>query len=130
MHAVFGNRNPVRLEVCSGHGDWLAARAAREEPPGRHQHVGGYFAGHTHRNRVRHFVGARNVPIVEVASTKEYPGAWAEYRIYEGGYVQIGWRASRPDALAWAERTRGLYAGLYREYALGSLADRCFTQPW
>ena len=97
---------------------------------GRHKHVGGYFAGHTHRNRVRRFSGARDVPIVEVASTKEYPGAWAEYRVYDGGYVQIGRRASAPDAMAWAERTRGLYSGLYRDYSLGSVTDRCFMQLW
>ncbi len=97
---------------------------------GRHSHVGGYFAGHTHRNRVRRFSGARNVPIVEVASTKEYPGAWAEYRVYDGGYLQIGRRASAPEAMAWAERTRGLYAGLYRDYSLGALSDRCFAHLW
>jgi tRNA (guanine-N(7)-)-methyltransferase len=25
---LFGNSNPVRLEVCSGHGDWLVSRAS------------------------------------------------------------------------------------------------------
>ncbi len=96
----------------------------------RHTNVGGYFAGHTHRNRVRRFPSARNIPIVEVASTKEYPGAYAEYRVYSGGYAQIGRRTAAPDAMRWAEATRGLYAGLYRDYALGSLTDRCFVERW
>ena len=94
----------------------------------RREAIAGYFAGHTHRNRVRRFPQARNVPIVEVACVKDYPGAWAEYRVYEGGYVQLARRIATPAALAWTEKTRQMFAGLYRDYALGSLADRCFTQ--
>ncbi len=93
----------------------------------RHDNIAGYFAGHTHRNRTRHFREARNVPIVEVACVKDYPGAWAEYRVYDGGYVQIGRRIAAADAMHWTEQTRRMYAGLYRDYALGSVADRCFT---
>ncbi len=96
----------------------------------RHEAIGGYFAGHTHRNRTRHFPAARNVPIVEVACVKDYPGAWAEYRVYDGGYVQIGRRIADAVAMHWTEQTRRMFAGLYREYALGSLADRCFTQSF
>lgn len=96
----------------------------------RHDRVAGYFAGHTHCNRVVRNPAVRNIPIVEVASTKEYPGAWAEYRIYEGGYLQIGRCTSGSDAMGWADRTRDLYAGLYRNFALGKLADRCFVETW
>jgi cell fate (sporulation/competence/biofilm development) regulator YlbF (YheA/YmcA/DUF963 family) len=28
---------------------------------------------------------------------------------------------------AWTEKTRGMFAGLYRDYALGKVDDRCFT---
>jgi Icc protein len=94
----------------------------------RRSAIAGYFAGHTHRNRVRRFASARNVPIVEVACVKDYPGAWARYDVYEGGYVQTVRRARRPDAMAWAEKTRQMFAGLYRDYALGAVEDRCFTQ--
>ena len=94
----------------------------------RRESIAGYFAGHTHRTRTRHFASARNVPIVEIACVKDYPGAWAEYRVYEGGYVQLTRRIDAPDALAWTEKTRGMFAGLYRDYALGSIADRCFTR--
>jgi 3',5'-cyclic AMP phosphodiesterase CpdA len=96
----------------------------------RHDNIAGYFAGHTHRNRTRHFASARAVPIVEIACVKDYPGGWAEYRVYDGGYVQIGRRISAPDAMHWTEQTRRMYAGLYRDYALGSLADRCFTRQF
>jgi Icc protein len=92
--------------------------------------IAGYFAGHTHRNRVRRFEAARHVPIVEVACVKDYPGAWAEYRIHEGGYTQLVRRISSPDAMAWTEKTRSMFAGLYRDYALGAQIDRSFTQLW
>jgi predicted phosphodiesterase len=97
---------------------------------GRRESIVGYFAGHTHRNRVRRFPQARDVPIGEVACVKDYPGAWAEYRLYEGGYVQVVHRIAAPDAMAWTEKTRQMFAGLYRDYALGSLADRCFTYTY
>lgn len=96
----------------------------------RCESIGGYFAGHTHRNRVRHFDAARRVPIVEIACVKDYPGAWAEYRVHEGGYTQLVRRISTPAAMAWTEQTRHMFAGLYRDYALGSQSDRCFTRSW
>jgi 3',5'-cyclic-AMP phosphodiesterase len=96
----------------------------------RCESIGGYFAGHTHRNRVRHFDAARRVPIVEIACVKDYPGAWAEYRVHEGGYTQLVRRISTPAAMAWTEQTRHMFAGLYRDYALGAQNDRCFTQLW
>ena len=87
----------------------------------------GYFAGHTHRNRVRRFSLTGEVPWVEVACVKDYPGSWAEYRVHEGGILQIHRRISSPDALEWTEKTRHMFGGVYHEYAFGDLADRCFT---
>ncbi|MCU1351092.1 MAG: hypothetical protein JWM05_301 [Acidimicrobiales bacterium] len=95
----------------------------------RRPSIRGYFAGHTHRNRVRCFPATGAVPWVEVACVKDYPGAWAEYRVYEGGIVQIEHRISTPEALAWTEQTRHMYAGLYHDYAFGTLGDRCFAIP-
>ena len=86
----------------------------------------GYFAGHTHRNRVRRFSSTGPVPWVEVASVKDYPGSWAEYRVFEGGILQVHRRISSPEALDWSERTRALFGGLYPSYAFGRLEDRCF----
>jgi 3',5'-cyclic AMP phosphodiesterase CpdA len=89
----------------------------------------GYFAGHTHRNRVRNFAATGAVPWVEVACVKDFPGSWAEYRVYEGGILQIHRRISTPDALAWTEKTRGMFGGMYPAYAFGELEDRCFAIP-
>jgi Icc protein len=92
----------------------------------------GYFAGHTHRNRVRRFALTDDVPWVEVASVKEFPGSWAEYRVFEGGILQIHRRISSPEALDWTEKTRHLYADTFFDYSFGDLPDRCFpisTRP-
>lgn len=96
----------------------------------RREVIAGYFAGHTHRNRVRRFPTARDVPIVEVACVKDYPGAWAEYRVYETGYTQMMRRVAARDAMEWTEKTRAMFHGLYRDYALGGLDDRCFSEPF
>ncbi|MBS1847780.1 MAG: metallophosphoesterase [Actinobacteria bacterium] len=91
--------------------------------------IHGYFAGHTHRNRRQAFSATGSVPWVEVASVKEFPGTWAEYRVYDGGICQIHHRISDPAALAWTNRTRAMYVGLYTGYAFGKLEDRCFAIP-
>jgi predicted phosphodiesterase len=85
-----------------------------------------YFAGHTHRNRVRRFSASGDVPYVEVAAAKDFPGSWAEYRVFEGGVLQVHRRTSADEALAWSERCRALYWGMYPRYSFGALADRCF----
>jgi 3',5'-cyclic AMP phosphodiesterase CpdA len=86
----------------------------------------GYFAGHTHRNRVRHEDATGAVPWVEVSATKDFPGGWAEYRVFEGGVLQVFHRISTPEALAWSERTRAMFGGLYPAYSFGALDERCF----
>jgi 3',5'-cyclic-AMP phosphodiesterase len=93
----------------------------------RRPRIVGYFAGHTHRNRVRRFSATGDVPWVEVACVKDFPGAWAEYRVFEGGILQVFRRISAPEALAWSEKTRDMYGGLYEMYAFGALDDRCFA---
>ncbi len=103
------------------------ASEALVEVVARRPMLRGYFAGHTHRNRVRRFAATGDVPFVEVACVKDYPGTWAEYRVHEGGILQIHRRISTDAALAWTEKTRHMYAGTYRDYAFGKLADRCFA---
>ncbi len=88
-----------------------------------------YTAGHTHRHRVRTMRATGAVPYVEVGCVKDFPGTWAEYRVYEGGILQVVHRVSSPAALAWSESCRHLYADFgvdYEHYALGTLAERCF----
>lgn len=96
----------------------------------RHANVLGYFAGHTHRNRVVTVPETGPLVYAEVACVKDFPGTWAEYRIYEGGVMQVAHRVSTPEALAWSERCRALYSDFgmdYASYALGALGDRCFS---
>jgi 3',5'-cyclic-AMP phosphodiesterase len=107
--------------------DALDAVAARQRS------IVAYTAGHTHRHRVRTMV-ASGIPSVEIGCVKDFPGTWAEYRVYEGGIMQVVHRMSSPEALAWSERCRGLYSDFgidYATYALGrcfvTLADRCFV---
>ncbi|MEI8237985.1 MAG: metallophosphoesterase [Actinomycetota bacterium] len=89
-----------------------------------------YTAGHTHRHRVRHM--SCGAPSIEIGCVKDFPGTWAEYRVYEGGIDQVVHRISTPDALSWSERCRHLYSDFavdYESYALGTLEDRCCTIP-
>jgi 3',5'-cyclic AMP phosphodiesterase CpdA len=98
----------------------------------RRSQVIAYSAGHTHRHRVRSMARSL-VPSIEVGCTKDFPGTWAEYRVHEGGITQVVHRMSSPEALAWSESCRGLYRDFgidYGTYALGTLADRCFTIPF
>lgn len=87
----------------------------------------GWFAGHTHRNRVVRRPERPEVPFAEVACVKDYPGSWAEYRVFDGGILQVHRRISTPDALAWSERTRAMFGGAYPLYARGRGSDRCFV---
>lgn len=90
-----------------------------------------YAAGHTHRHRLRPMTNS-GVPSIEIGCTKDFPGTWAEYRVHEGGILQVVHRMSTPGALAWSESCRGLYSDFgidYETYALGTLAERCFTIP-
>jgi Icc protein len=94
----------------------------------RRRSIVAYTAGHTHRHRVRRL--GSGVPTVEVGCVKDFPGTWAEYRVYEGGLMQVVHRISTAAALAWSERCRHLYSDFgvdYETYALGTLADRCFV---
>jgi predicted phosphodiesterase len=92
----------------------------------RRLRLAGYFAGHTHRNRVRRFASTGHRPFVEVACVKDFPGTWAEYRVFDGGILQVHRRISSPEALEWTERTRQMFGGLYPQYAFGALDERNF----
>jgi 3',5'-cyclic AMP phosphodiesterase CpdA len=97
----------------------------------RRRSIVAYAAGHTHRHRVRTMTRAL-IPSIEIGCTKDFPGTWAEYRVYEHGIMQVVHRVSSQRALAWSESCRNLYADFdidYETYALGTLADRCFVIP-
>ena len=127
---VFGHHHPWNPDSHSREATYFGINPDDSEALvavfARRPSLVGYFAGHTHRNRVRRFQATGGVPWVEVACVKDFPGAWAEYRVYEGGILQVMRRISSPAALAWTEKTRGMFGGLYVDYAFGQLADRCF----
>jgi 3',5'-cyclic-AMP phosphodiesterase len=137
---VFGHHPlPVddpRLEALFGpgavEGSGLSKSSVQRlvEVVSRRTAIVGYFAGHTHRNKRRHLPETGAFPWAEVGCAKDFPGSWAEYRVFEGGILQVHRRThSDPAAVAWSERCRSLYAGLYPRYALGSMEDRCFEIP-
>ena len=85
------------------------------------------LAGHSHRNR-RYQVGP--VTVSEVGSTKDYPGQWAGYAVYESGIRQVVRRTARPEVIAWTEMTRRALGGVWGRWSRGTLADRCWTLEW
>ncbi len=84
-------------------------------------------AGHTHRHRRRH-VGP--VTVTEVGSTKDFPGTWAAYEVYEGGIVQTVRRIAEPSCIRWTDHTRRAALGIWQLWSPGRLEDRCFTRTW
>ena len=95
---------------------------------GRHPQVKGVLIGHTHRNRVRRYPTAGTTPFIEVNCTKDYPGGWAHYRLYEdGSFRQEVRRTGSARALEHSTRCRDLFGGGYRRFALGTLETRSFV---
>lgn len=121
---VGGARDPNYFGINPDDSDALSAVIARRRS------IVAFAAGHTHRHRVRRLEAAEGVPTIDIGCVKDFPGTWAEYRVYEGGISQIVHRVSSPAALDWSERCRHLYADFgidYETYALGTLADRCLN---
>ena len=106
---------------------YAARRGQRGHVPPHGVRGQGAAAGHTHRNRVRRFPATGDRPWIEVACVKDYPGTWAEYRVFDGGVLQVHRRISTPEALDWTEKTRHMFAGMYADYAFGALDERCFA---
>ncbi len=81
-------------------------------------------SGHTHRNRTWRRHGLR---YTEVGATKDFPGVWAGYEIYEGGIVQMVRRIAAPVALAWTEWSRRTVLGAWDLWSPGRVSDRNLT---
>ena len=95
---------------------------------GANPQVKGVLIGHTHRNRVRRYRASRAVPFVVVNCTKDYPGGWAHYELYEDGtFRQEVRRTATRRALAHSSRCRACFRGFYRDFALGTLEERSFV---
>ncbi len=94
---------------------------------GEHPQVRAVLIGHTHRNRVRRYPASGRIPFVEVNCVKDYPGGFAHYRLFDDGHFrQEVRRTSSARALAHSTRCRDFFNGGYRDFSLGSLANRCF----
>ncbi|MDH3687643.1 MAG: metallophosphoesterase [Myxococcales bacterium] len=97
---------------------------------GRFPSVRGVLIGHTHRNRLRRYERSGSVPWIEVNCTKDYPGGWGHYRLYEdGSFRQEVRRTSSERALSHSTKCSGFFNGGYRMFSLGSLEQRSFTIP-
>lgn len=119
---VGGRRSPDYFGIVPDASEGLSAVMMRRPA------IVAYTAGHTHRHRVR-WIDER-LPSIEVGCVKDFPGTWAEYRVYDGGILQVVHRISSPGALAWSEQCRVLYSDFgvdYASYAMGQLEDRCFA---
>ncbi len=84
-------------------------------------------SGHTHRHRRWQRNG---VTVTQLGSTKDFPGVWGGYVIHEGGVRQIVRRITRPDCIAWTDRTRAAAWGLWGLSAPGRQSSRCFNVLW
>ncbi len=83
--------------------------------------------GHTHRHRRYRRHG---VTITEVGSTKDFPGTWTGYLVYERGIRQVVRRVSDPSVQVWLDHTRTAVGGLWARWSPGTLEDRCFALGW
>ncbi len=119
--------HPPRLEDEAVPGLDEESTTALARAIARHENIVAYTCGHSHRNKVTFRPESGEVPYVQVASVKDFPGSWAEIRVFEGGILHIHRRISSPEALAWTDRTRELFGGLYPRYSMGRLSDRCLA---
>ncbi len=95
---------------------------------GSNPQVRGVLIGHTHRNRVRRYAGSGNVPFIEVCCTKDYPGGFGHYRLFDdGSFRQQVHRTSTERALTHSTRCSTFFQGGYRKFALGALSCRSFV---
>ena len=126
------HHQPVPPEHADSYPNTIGIRPDHSVPLfrllGAHPQLKGVLIGHTHRNRVRRYPAAGRVPFIEVNCTKDYPGGFAVYRLFEdGSFRQEVRRTGSARSLAHSSRCRDFFRGGYRDFALGSLEQRSFV---
>ena len=126
------HHQPVPPEHADSYPNTIGIRPEHSLPLfdllGRHPQLRGVLIGHTHRNRVRRYRASGRLPFVEVNCTKDYPGGYAHYRLFEdGSFRQEVRRTGSARALAHSTRCRDFFRGGYRDFALGALTHRSFA---
>ena len=92
----------------------------------------GVLQAHTHRNFNSYGMKAGNrTPFIENGTSKEYPGGYSVFSVYEGGYTRSYFRPRDCGfCREWTETTRAEYFGLAPQYLLGSLGTRNFSHVY
>lgn len=85
------------------------------------------IAGHSHRHRRHDY---HRLLLAEAGSTKDFPGSWTGYTVYEGGIMQATRRIMDPKVMAWTERGRRVLGGVWSVWGPGLRSHRCFTHVW
>lgn len=83
--------------------------------------------GHTHRHHRRHY---KSLLLTEIGSTKDFPGVWAGYVVYEGGITQTVHQVQDPSAREWIDRTGKTLFGMWRRWSPGLRSHRDWSWEW
>lgn len=83
--------------------------------------------GHTHRHHRRHY---KSLLLTEIGSTKDWPGVWAAYTVYEGGITQVVKQVQEPSAREWVDRTARTLFGVWRYWSPGLRSHRNWSWEW
>ncbi|RME50892.1 MAG: metallophosphoesterase family protein, partial [Deltaproteobacteria bacterium] len=93
-----------------------------------YDNIVGIFSGHTHRNQIRFAPASTGrAPLAETAATKEYPGGYTLYSVFEGGYMQSFYEVRCPECREWSETTRQECYGTLARNKLGTLHERNYV---
>ena len=77
---------------------------------------------------MRRYAATGDVPFVEVSNSKDYPGVFAHYRLFEdGSFSQEVRRTPSRRALDHSTRCRSLFEGGFQHFSLGTLGERSYV---